>query len=58
MTEKEIKDLLEQPEVIEFLKKNIKLDLWIEECENVYGYDVNAEAHLFDHLLAEADDCI
>ena len=58
MSDKEIKDFLEKPEVIEFLKKTIKINLDCEECENIYGYDIHSEVYLFCNLLAEDEDSI
>lgn len=58
MSDKEIKDFLEKPEVLDFLKKTIKLNLCCEECENIYGYDIQAKVYLFGNLLAEGEDSI
>ena len=58
MTEKEIKELLEKKEVLDYLKKNLKLELNVEPCENINGYDITAEVKLFGETLAEDTDCI
>ena len=58
MTEQEIKAFLQKPEVIEYLKENIVLNLSVEPCENILGYDIEAEVYLEGQLLAKDEDCI
>ncbi len=58
MTEQEIKAFLQKPEVIKYLKENIRLDLSVDPCENIYGYDIKAKVYLGKHLLAKDSDSI
>ena len=58
MTEQEIKAFLQKPEVIKYLKENIELNLSVEPCESVLGYDIEAEVYLDGQLLAKDEDCI
>ena len=58
MTEQEIKAFLQKPEVIKYLKENIELNLSVEPCEDIYGYDIEAEVYLDGQLLAKDEDCI
>lgn len=58
MTEQEIKAFLQKPEVLKYLRENIKLNLSVEPCENILGYDIEAEVYLDGQLLAKDEDCI
>lgn len=58
MTEKEIEAFLKKSEVVDYLKKNIYLDLSVEACESIYGYDITATVSLNNIELAKETDCI
>ena len=58
MTEKEIEAFFKKKEVVEYLKRNICLDLNVEACESIYGYDITATASLNGIELAKDTDCI
>lgn len=58
MTEQEIKAFLQKPEVLKYLKENIELNLSVEPCESILGYDIEAEVYLDGQLLAKDKDCI
>ena len=58
MTEQEIKAFLQKPEVLKYLKENIRLNLSVEPCESILGYDIEAEVYLDGQLLAKDSDCI
>lgn len=58
MTEKEIEMFLKKKEVVEYLKRNINLDLSVSACEEIYGYDIEATVSLDNIELAKATDCI
>jgi hypothetical protein len=58
MTEKEIETFLKKDEVVAYLKKNIQLDLNVEACESIYGYDITATVSLNNVELAKETDCI
>ena len=58
MTEQEIKAFLQKPEVIEYLKENIVLNLSVEPCESILGYDIEAEVYLDGQLLTSDTDCV
>ena len=58
MTEKEIEAVLKKKEVVDYLKRNIHLDLNVEACESICGYDITATVSLNGIELAKDTDCI
>ena len=64
MTKDEFKELLKTDEAKEYLKELLKLnlDLDVEACEHIYGYDIDATAKvtLFGKVLIKRteSDCI
>lgn len=58
MNKNEIKEFLEKPEVLAYLKENLQLILNVDPCEDIYGYDITAKVMLFGKILAKEKDCI
>lgn len=58
LTKKEIREFLENKDVIDYLKDNLKIDISIDPCEACLGYDIVAKAILHGNLITEETDYI